>query len=659
VVRPLTAFLAALPAIAFAQEFTLSNTPDTLTGGKVTAPPTIDGTVNADEWAGAATGRRQLVVIGPNVPSGNRAQYWIGYDEKYIYVAARMHLGKGGKVQADEFRDNVNLGSDDSVTLLLDINGNNQEFNVFSFNAAGATQLQLAGGRAAKREWGGGFESRGRVTEDGWEGEARIAWDLLPLQNSGPRDVKYLFDWYVNSAQRGESSHSTQGDLTKIHVLRGMDVPNIPRRASLLFLPYAYVGYDNETQGHIANAGLDVKTQINEQLNTVLTINPDFRNIESEVLNLDFSNFERLPGETRPFFLEGNEFILTGGINNRRLFASQRIGEFDAGLNFYGTLSPQVQIGTIGMIDFDNEHSFVGSLTYNPNPLGNVFASFTALDRPGEENYGANLEYFQRTGNYMMFAGYQHTDDEIDGIGTAFGTGWRYQALGFTNVILWDQVSPDFNPRIGFAPQRGYKGPTTDNRWTKTHPRGPIMETQLNASLIDQDMYEGGHYRTLGTTSAGATFRNGFNVTLSYTQDHFLDDTNMFHSVQVSMPRFESRRGWSLAHTRGAVMGLDYQSTTARVFYRPIKRLQLDLRYQKVEHATISDQTLFTFNWEMDKYRALGGRVVGQDDDWNWFVSYRMAGNLGAEYFIIWGDPNATTFQKTLVFKVTVPFTVR
>jgi hypothetical protein len=265
------------------------------------------------------------------------------------------------------------------------------------------------------------------------------------------------------------------------------------------------------------------------------------------------------------------------------------------------------------------------------------------------------LELFQRTGDYLLFGGYQQTDDEVEGIGTAFGAGWQYNARGLRQVLIWEQVSPDFSPRIGFAPQRGFKGPTANAQYSKVHPRGPVMETNLSATYLDQTMYDGGHYRRLGSFTFGNTLRNALSVRFSYSQDHFLADVNQFHTVSVEMPRFNTFRGWQLSHTRGHVAGSDYRSTTARVFYRPIKRLQLDLRYQKVEHATISDQTIFTFNWELDKFQSVGGRVVGQDDDWNWFVSYKMSGNRGAEYFLILGDPNASTFQKALVFKVSVP----
>ncbi len=656
--RPLTALLAfGLTTCALAQEFPLSPNPDNVRATKTASPPTIDGTINSSEWAGATTSSRALVVIATAQPSGDRAQYWITYDDQYLYVATRILLQNPNAVKADEYRENVSLGGDDSVTFMLDLFGTSQNFNIFSFNSAGATQLQLAGGRAAKREWSGAFLSRGRKTETGWEAEARIEWAIMPMPPQGTRDMKFLFDWYVSSIQRGVSFHSTQGDLTKMHTLAAVEVPDVKVRRTINLLPYAYAGYNDETGEHIANAGLDVKTAINDNLNFVMTLNPDFRNIESEILNLDFSNFERLPGESRPFFQEGSDYLFTGGINNRRLFASQRIGSFDTGLNFYGSVG-NTQMGFLGTIDFDNEQTFVGSVTLNPNQNTNVFLAMAALDRPGEENYAGNVEYFTRSGDYLLFAGYQQTDDEVLGFGSSFGTGWQYRARGLTNVLIYEQVTDDFLPRIGFAPQRGFKGVVSNTMWTKSHPRGDVMETNVGASLVEQDGFGGGHYRRLGSASSSVTLRNRLSFGLSYSQDWFLTDVNTFHTVSMSMPRGDTFRGWSLSHTRGDAQGFPYTSTTARVFYRPIKRLQLDLRYQEVEHAIDTDQTVFTMNWEMDRYQSLGGRVVGQGDDWNWFVSYKMSGNLGAEYFLILGDPNATSFQKTLIFKVSVPITI-
>ena len=518
--------------------------------------------------------------------------------------------------------------------------------------------MQIAGGRAAKKEWGGAFEARGKVTETGWEGEARVEWAIIPLPPEGARNMKFLFDWYVSSSQRGVSFHATQGDFNKTHSLNGVVVPNIPIRRTVSALPYAYVGYNDETKSTITNAGIDLKAAVTDSLNAVVTVSPDFRNIENQILDLDFSNFERLPGESRPFFLEGSQFLLTGGINMRQLFASQRIGAFDTGINFYGNLSDKAQIGALGIIDVGNQHAFVSSVSLSPDPSTTIIGAFTALDRKDEENFGGNIEYFKRSGDFLLFTGFMQTDDEQTGKGTSLAGGYQYMARGLLNVLIYEQVSPDFNPRIGFAPQTGYKGLVTNTRWTKTHPRGAVIETRLTGTFVKQDQFEGGRYRNLGSVSASATFRNSLNVQLSTAQDNFLSQYNTFYTLSASMPSDDRFRGWQLTHTSGDVAGDPYESTTARAYYRPIKRLQLDLRHQFVNHTVDSDQTVFTMNWEMDRYQSIGGRLVSQDGELNWFVSFKRSGNLGAEYYLIVGDPNASSFQKTLIFKVTVPLSI-
>ena len=652
----LAAFLVA--SVALSQDFPLQPVPSTVEGHKMDTAPVIDGTVNPQEWAEAATLARSLVLVETGQPTGDKGQFWIGYDDKYVYFAQRITFAGKGKVKADEFRDNVKLGGDDQVNLRLDLYGTSQFFNNFAFNAQGATEMDIAGGRAAKREWSGAFEARGKIDADGWEGEARIAWAAIPLPPSGPHNIKVLVDWYVSFRQQTVSTHSTQGDFTKMDVVNDVDVPNVPVRHLLKVLPYANLGYDDENKKQIVNAGVDLKTEVTDETNLVMTVNPDFRNIENDILNLDFSNFERLPGESRPFFLEGSGFLLTGEINNRMLFASQRIGAFDTGLNFYGSLSPNTQIGALGIVSFDNDKSMVVSASHSPDPDDSFYGYMTALDRTGEQNVAGGLEYFKRTGDYLLFTGYQTTQDEVTKFGDALAYGFQYKARGLTDALIAEDVAPDFNPRIGFAPQTGYRGITNGTTWTVTQPRGSILDTTLHVAAIAQDKTSGGTYHDVGTVREDVAFRNGLNVTLVVAQEKFLTDYNRFYKAQLQMPRDDTFRGWTVAHTTGTVAGQPYENTAAQILYRPVKRLQLDLRHQFVQLGTYSEQTVFTMNWELDRYQSIGGRVVSQNSDVNWFVSYKLSGNLGNEYFLILGDPNATSFKKTLILKFTAPLNI-
>ena len=142
------------------------------------------------------------------------------------------------------------------------------------------------------------------------------------------------------------------------------------------------------------------------------------------------------------------------------------------------------------------------------------------------------------------------------------------------------------------------------------------------------------------------------------TFNHFGPYHYEIYSANLSLPRNDPYRGWTLSHVTGYIADERYNSTTLAVRYRPIKRLQLGARYQKVDHFAERDQTIVSANWEMDKYQSIGGRLVAQDGDVNWFVSYSRRGNLGAEYFLIVGDPNTDTFQSSVILKVSIPLAI-
>ncbi|MCH7905711.1 MAG: hypothetical protein IH944_14240 [Armatimonadetes bacterium] len=642
--------------VAQAQEFPLRSGPDTIDAKRLSSPPTIDGTVDADEWSQASTIARALVIESIDTDSGERGQIWIGYDDEYLYVAARILLQRPDDISADEFRDNVSLRGNDRFELTLDTFGLTTDSSEMSFNANGATSLDIAGGRAAKLEWSGRVEAAARTTDTGWEGEMRVPWQLLPLPAAGVRDMRFDIEWYVSSTKRDVAFHSRQGDDSKMHTLKGVVVPEQNDSRPILLLPYGYAGYNDENGEHIANAGLDFKTSLSDQLLFVGTVNPDFRNIEDDILDLDFSNFERLADETRPFFQEGSDYLFFG--HGRRIFASQRISTFDLGMNLYGNLGGSTRVGLTSTIDFGNQATAAGSYTYNPDPLTEYTASFASLQRMGEDNFAGRFAASRRTGSWLFFGESSITDDQIEGTGTATTLGAFYNSPGWQSNLFLIDVSGDFFPRIGFASETdfiGYNGSVSRNMASTS---GTITETEITFSFLDYERRGGGHYRESIGGAYEVTLNNVLEISLDSSYEHFEDRFDNLQSVELEFPKNDPYRRASVEYTFGEIENASYQSFQAGLRYRPVKRLQISVRVQAVQHIVDEEQGIIEFNFEIGRYQSFGGRAVLQDDEWNWFASYRMSGNFGAEYFLIIGDPNADSFQKTLILKVSIPLTI-
>jgi hypothetical protein len=74
-----------------------------------------------------------------------------------------------------------------------------------------------------------------------------------------------------------------------------------------------------------------------------------------------------------------------------------------------------------------------------------------------------------------------------------------------------------------------------------------------------------------------------------------------------------------------------------------------------LRHVENHYQHIITFNWEIDKARSIGGRVVATDGGTNFFISFRRSGYAGTDTYLIFGDPNAERFTKRFITKLVWP----
>lgn len=104
---------------------------------------------------------------------------------------------------------------------------------------------------------------------------------------------------------------------------------------------------------------------------------------------------------------------------------------------------------------------------------------------------------------------------------------------------------------------------------------------------------------------------------------------------------------------------MDYESASAAFLYRPIAKLQTSVRYQWLKHFETSEQTILSANWDMGNDMAISGRLVMRDGDTGGYLSFRRAGNRGAEYYFIVGNPNSLKFESSFILKAVFPFELR
>lgn len=287
-------------------------------------PPKIDGKLDDPIWQGAPTVSDPFITYIPvyGEVSAQKTEVWVTYDYDNIYFAFYCHDTEPGKIKTSVSRRD-NIGSDDFVGLDIDTMGNRQFVYVILCNANGIQEDMLgtaSGVENAEPDWV--WHSAGKVVKNGYIVEIRMPLKSFKFK-SGKKVTMNLVFWRFISRT---GTYNTWPQISEQKGYYNSLVPvvfeRLDKQLRLEALPSVTYGsiWDRETPETWSEAddstqfGIGVKYGITSSINTELTINPDFSQVESDQLQVVAN--QRYPlfySEKRPFFMAmRNRFNLAG-----------------------------------------------------------------------------------------------------------------------------------------------------------------------------------------------------------------------------------------------------------------------------------------------------------------------------------------------------------
>jgi hypothetical protein len=311
--------------------------PPSLVAGKVVVPPTIDGNVGVDEWAGASVAG-DFVQYQPvrGAPATRPTTVLLLHDDSTLFVAFRVT--EDGPVVAQLTSRDADLTSDDAAVLILDTFRDRQSAYYFVANALGtqADGLITNDGRTVDTAWDGIWTVAASRTDTGWSVEFEIPLRLLKYVSG--EDVA----WGVNFARTRratlEISHwsgprENPWRVSDAGTVTGLTVKAPASRHQII--PYGLT-VASEGQKPEWKAGVDARYEITSTTSIFGTVNPDFALIEADQETVNLTRFELSLPEKRQFFLEGNSQFR----QRIRTFYSRRISDIDVGGKVLGREGP-------------------------------------------------------------------------------------------------------------------------------------------------------------------------------------------------------------------------------------------------------------------------------------------------------------------------------
>jgi Domain of unknown function (DUF5916) len=296
------------------------------------AETSVDGKLDEEVWGGAAllTGFSQFSPTD-GIPAADSTQVLVWYSPTAIHFGIRAFEAHGSVHATLADRDRIS--SDDHIQILLNTFNDGRQASVFAVNPygvqsdgalveTGSTSGNGFNNAVVKRETADlspdfVFESKGRLTEYGYEVEVRIpfksirfqprreqVWGLNVVrlvQHSGRED-----SW--TPAKRASASFLAQsGRLVGLSDLRrGVVLDFTPSLTSRTTGTPGASGW--EYAGGGPELGGTVRWGVTNNLTLNGTANPDFSQVESDAQQFVFDpRNELFFSEKRPFFLEGIE----------------------------------------------------------------------------------------------------------------------------------------------------------------------------------------------------------------------------------------------------------------------------------------------------------------------------------------------------------------
>ena len=291
---------------------------------------TVDGHIESAEWQGAQhiTDFRKTQPLTGDPPS-HATEAWILATPEGLAVAFRNTQPASvprtqQRVQRD-FETQV-----DRVNVIVDFDGDGR--TGYNFRVSSTDDVYdgvVTDESQFNKDWDGNWKHAVGVDESGWTVEVLIPWYIASMREArgDKRALKVYLDRIVGST--GERVAWPQASLERSRFLSDFAVIEVANYSQSLLAVTPYVSglYDNVGDNSDGDAGVDVFWKPNGQVQLTATVNPDFGQVESDDLVVNFSATETFVSDKRPFFTENQGlFEFTTPSDYSQLLYTRRVG---------------------------------------------------------------------------------------------------------------------------------------------------------------------------------------------------------------------------------------------------------------------------------------------------------------------------------------------
>ncbi len=605
----LLVFLSAIAVLTAKARFELK---------PVSNAPIIDGIISKQEWDNAVWIEKfYQIAPGDNTEPTEKTEIAISYDQKNLYLLAKIHYADKSKERAFHgSRDEIYTS--DRIFFFFDTFGsNNQGYyigaNCFGEQADGLIRQDIDPSIDIYYK---SFTSR---TEDGWILEMEVPLKSLNYKSGKNVDWGFFVKRHINDGGEQISSFPVNRNGGNFYDNYGiLNLSILPEKRNLKLIP-AIVYNDIKSEDALNNSDSSDKDlqpemnlfyEPNSHLTITATLNPDFNTVEADGVGIDIN--QRFPSwvqEKRPFFIEErNPYQTDLNVFNTRniinpIWGAKLSGSFNKNSFFMLAAADEDAVGERFDYDWngleDNAYFVFANFKRQLNKDDSFIRFATSIRSFNtKQNYVFNTDSYYRinqiaTHELQLATSYNEKVDE-DQIGYAYHSDLDIENDKFYVEYEQTGVSKDFKADLGFIHETDYQ--RSSNR----------VELHGNAKK-ESDFF---HYWEIANTITlkwdfqcddlqevywepmlGMNTRDNWNFWIGYekTMLHWFEQDNWNWYQWTSIEYFPIKQiGITYLNVFGEGLYLwntysdpqKYRKFESTVFLRPFSQLDIELRHK-------------------------------------------------------------------------------
>ncbi len=292
----------------------------------------IDGHIDPDEWSGAQhISDFRLTQPLSRAPSPYPTEAWIMSTPEGLAVAFR-NTQPANVPRTHQTAPRDAGGPYDRVNLYVDFDGDGHVGYNFMVMLSDSIQDEtITNENQFNTDWDGNWKHAVSEDAQGWSVEMLIPWYIAPMKkgHDGKRTLGIQLDRVVGSTgERVGWPAIFGGESRFLSAFTKVDVADYSQ-SLLAITPYVSAVYDNVGKKAHFDTGADIFWKPSGSFQLSAALNPDFGQVESDQLVVNFSAVETFFSDKRPFFTENQSFfdVPFGGLNNsNQLIYTRRVG---------------------------------------------------------------------------------------------------------------------------------------------------------------------------------------------------------------------------------------------------------------------------------------------------------------------------------------------